>query len=327
MKKENIKIRTIKTNVKGTIIEFDEYYMVDPKTGEEVFDRDLEIENDTRLYDIYKKQMNLLTSSEIKNIRKKYDMNQKEFALSIGVGEITIHRFENGSIQTDSVDSIIRLSEDPNIMYSLLVKNKTNLADDIYNKFLNKVNILKKLKEHRIADFNINDYKDLIFETELVSNVTNELINEYNKEIDNLSKKYGIKDNCEVAEYITPLKLQKLLYYVQGLSLRIFDKPAFINNISAWQYGPVIEEVYKKYKGRTPIQSTKTNYQVNEGLKKIIQLVVSSYGKIEAESLINLTHEEDPWINTENGYTISIDKIKEYFNKVYNIIYNINTFN
>ena len=327
MKKENIKIRTIKTNVKGTIIEFDEYYMVDPKTGEEVFDRDLEIENDTRLYDIYKKQMNLLTSSEIKNIRKKYDMNQKEFALSIGVGEITIHRFENGSIQTDSVDSIIRLSEDPNIMYSLLVKNKTNLADDIYNKFLNKVNILKKLKEHRIADFNINDYKDLIFETELVSNVTNELINEYNKEIDNLSKKYGIKDNCEVAEYITPLKLQKLLYYVQGLSLRIFDKPAFINNISAWQYGPVIEEVYKKYKGRTPIQSTKTNYQVNEGLKKIIQLVVSSYGKIEAESLINLTHEEDPWINTENGYTISIDKIKEYFNKIYNIIYNINTFN
>ena len=318
MKKENIKIRTIKTNVKGTIIEFDEYYMVDPKTGEEVFDRDLEIENDTRLYDIYKKQMNLLTSSEIKNIRKKYDMNQKEFALSIGVGEITIHRFENGSIQTDSVDSIIRLSEDPSIMHSLLVKNKANLADDIYNKFLNKVNTLKKLKEHRIADFNINDYKDLIFETELVSNVTNELINEYNKEIDNLSKKYGIKDNCEVAEYITPLKLQKLLYYVQGLSLRIFDKPAFINNISAWQYGPVIEEVYKKYKGRTPIQSTKTNYQVNEGLKKIIQLVVSSYGKIEAESLINLTHEEDPWINTENGYTISIDKIKEYFNKVYN---------
>ena len=318
MKKENIKIKTIKNNIKGTIIEFDEYYMVDPKTGEEVFDRDLEIENDTRLYDIYKKQMNLLTSSEIKNIRKKYDMNQKEFALSIGVGEITIHRFENGSIQTDSVDSIIRLSEDPSIMHSLLVKNKANLADDIYNKFLNKVNTLKKLKEHRIADFNINDYKDLIFETELVSNVTNELINEYNKEIDNLSKKYGIKDNCEVAEYITPLKLQKLLYYVQGLSLRIFDKPAFINNISAWQYGPVIEEVYKKYKGRTPIQSTKTNYQVNEGLKKIIQLVVSSYGKIEAESLINLTHEEDPWINTENGYTISIDKIKEYFNKVYN---------
>ncbi len=141
--RENIKIRKTKVDVKGKIIEFDEYYMIDPKTGEEVFDRNIEIENDTRLYDIYKKQMNLLTSSEIKNIRKKYDMNQKEFALAIGVGEITVHRFENGSIQTESVDSIIRLSEDPDIMYNLLIKNQANLSDSDFNSFLTKVSILK----------------------------------------------------------------------------------------------------------------------------------------------------------------------------------------
>lgn len=59
--RENIKIRRAEVNVKGKIIEFDEYYMIDPVTGEEVFDRNIEIENDVRLYDIYKKQMNLLT--------------------------------------------------------------------------------------------------------------------------------------------------------------------------------------------------------------------------------------------------------------------------
>ena len=155
--RENIKTRKIEANVKGKIIEFDEYYMIDPATGEEVFDRNIEIENDARLYDIYKKQMNLLTSSEIKNIRKKYDMNQKEFALSIGVGEITIHRFENGSIQTESVDSIIRLSEDPDIMYNLLIKNQANLSDNDFSSFLKKVSALRKLKHHKIADFNIND--------------------------------------------------------------------------------------------------------------------------------------------------------------------------
>ncbi len=90
--------------------------------------------------------MNLLSSSEIKNIRKKYDMNQKEFALSIGVGEITIHRFENGSIQTESVDSIIRLSEDPDIMYNLLIKNQANLSQSDFSSFFKKVNELKKLK-------------------------------------------------------------------------------------------------------------------------------------------------------------------------------------
>lgn len=315
--RENIKTRKIEANVKGKIIEFDEYYMIDPATGEEVFDRNIEIENDVRLYDIYKKQMNLLTSSEIKNIRKKYDMNQKEFALSIGVGEITIHRFENGSIQTESVDSIIRLSEDPDIMYNLLIKNQANLLDNDFNCFLKKISILKKLKHHKIAKFNINDYINLNFETESVDNVTNQLIIEYNTQIDNVSKKYGIDDNCAAAEYITPLKLQKLLYYIQGIALRIYGKPAFTNNILAWQYGPVVEEIYKQYKGRNPISTPKTDYEICDGLKKIIQLVVSSYGQIEAGSLIDLTHDEDPWIKSVNSGIISIELIKDYFNKVY----------
>ncbi len=315
--RENVKKRKVEVNVKGKMIEFDEFYKIDPKTGEEVFDRNIEIENDIRLYDIYKKQMNLLTSSEIKNIRKKYGMNQKEFALSIGVGEITIHRFENGSIQTESVDSIIRLSEDPDIMYNLLIKNQSNLSDNDFSTFLNKVNILKKLKQHKIANFNINDYMDFKFETESIDNVTKELIFQYNTQIDNVSKKYKIEDNCGAAEYITPLKLQKLLYYIQGMSLRIYGKPAFLNNISAWQYGPVVEDVYQQYKGHNPISTPKIDYVVCDGLKKIIELVVASYGQIEAGSLIDLTHDEDPWINSVDSGVVSIDLIKEYFNKVY----------
>lgn len=173
------------------------------------------------------------------------------------------------------------------------------------------------MKHHKIADFNINDYVNLNFETELINNVTNQLIIEYNTQIDNVSKKYGIEDNCGAAEYITPLKLQKLLYYIQGMALRIYGKPAFTNNISAWQYGPVVEEVYQQYKGRNPITTPKTDYEVSDGLKKIIELVVSSYGQIEAGSLIDLTHDEDPWIKSINSGTISIDLIKEYFNKVY----------
>ncbi len=43
--RENVKIRKVETNVMGTIIEYDEYYMINPETKEEVFDRNLEIEN------------------------------------------------------------------------------------------------------------------------------------------------------------------------------------------------------------------------------------------------------------------------------------------
>ena len=128
----NLRIRKAKVNVKGTLIEYDEYYLVD-EMGEEIFDRNIEIENDKQLYDIYKKQNNLLTNSEIKKIRQKYGLTQKEYALVIGVGEVTVHRFENGAIQTEAIDSIMKLSNDPDNMAFLLFQNRNNKDESLYS--------------------------------------------------------------------------------------------------------------------------------------------------------------------------------------------------
>ena len=47
---------------------------------------------------------------------------------------------------------------------------------------------------------------------------------------------------------ITPMKLQKLLYYCQGYSLALTGKPIFYEEIEAWKNGPVVESVYQEYK-------------------------------------------------------------------------------
>ena len=124
MNNELIKEREVTTEVKGIKIKFTEKYKVDAKTNEEIFDIDIEQENDVRLYNIYKKRMNLLTTNEIKEIRERYGLSQKDFALALGMGEITINRLENGSIQSEAVDSIIRLSESPRNMLELIEKNR-----------------------------------------------------------------------------------------------------------------------------------------------------------------------------------------------------------
>ena len=124
MNNELIKEREVTTEVKGIKIKFTEKYKVDAKTNEEIFDRDIEQENDIKLYNIYKKRMNLLTTNEIKEIRERYGLSQKDFALALGMGEITINRLENGSIQSEAVDSIIRLSESPRNMLELIEKNR-----------------------------------------------------------------------------------------------------------------------------------------------------------------------------------------------------------
>jgi putative zinc finger/helix-turn-helix YgiT family protein len=124
MNNELIKEREVTTEVKGIKIKFTEKYKVDAKTNEEIFDIDIEQENDVRLYNIYKKRMNLLTTNEIKEIRERYGLSQKDFALALGMGEITINRLENGSTQSGAVDSIIRLSENPENMLELIERNR-----------------------------------------------------------------------------------------------------------------------------------------------------------------------------------------------------------
>ncbi|MDD4036661.1 MAG: DUF4065 domain-containing protein [Bacilli bacterium] len=316
--RENLRIRKQTVEVKGILIEFEEYYKIDPITEEELFDRELEIENDSRLYDVYKKQKGLLTTQEIKNIRKKYGMTQKEYATSIGVGEITVHRFENGAIQTESVDAVMRLSDDPDNMCKLLIKNHINLPEESYQNFMKKVNDLQRLKRHCIAKYNLNDFVDLDIQTIDAEIVSSCLINKYNNQYDLLSQKYDIEASIN-SEYITPLKLQKLLYYIQGLSLHIFGKPAFNNKILAWGYGPIVNEVYQKYKdnGRSPITATECDSSISNGLNKIIDIVIESYGQIESGRLIDLTHDEEPWYSTTKDSEITTEKIKDYFNKVY----------
>lgn len=310
---DNLRVRKAQVNVKGTLIEYDEYYLVN-ENGEEIFDRNIEIENDQRLYDIYKKQNNLLTNFEIKKIRQKYGLTQKEYALVIGVGEVTVHRFEKGAIQTEAVDSIMKLSNDPDNMSFLLLQNRKNISESLYNSLFKRIKELQILKKHALVDINKFNLDVLELEEEFAIDIAKNIINIYNARVDGLVRNYDI-----VPEYITNLKLQKLLYYVQAICLMIFGKKAFPEKILAWSYGPVVNEVYQQYKqNHNGKISSETNVKnISSGLYKIIGEVVNSYGSIETNKLIDFTHEEEPWMNTEIKKEIKIELIKSYFNKVY----------
>lgn len=97
-------------------------------SGEKTIDEELKIFREE-----YKRCHNLLTSEEIKEIRKKLGMTQKEFANYLGFGEKTITRYELGQIQEVANDNLMRLA----------------LSTDTMNMVL-KVRILSKTLERKI---------------------------------------------------------------------------------------------------------------------------------------------------------------------------------
>ena len=126
----------------------------------------------------------------------------------------------------------------------------------------------------------------------------------------------------DTEDYITNLKLNKLIYFAQGWSLVRFGKPLFHNDIQAWKYGPVIPSIYYEYRkcGNSPITVIDDSYsnKVFSGEQYSLLLdIYGEYGKFTARALTAMTHENGtPWSRYyEEGKNTVIPKnaIKEYF--------------
>lgn len=99
---------------------------------------------------------------------------------------------------------------------------------------------------------------------------------------------------------ITNLKLNKLLYFAQAWALARNGKPLFSDEIQAWDYGPVVPNVYHTFKvcGDNNIEHTADDYSPDKFNDEDIQLLLDvyrEYGKYSASALVEITHNEKPW--------------------------------
>lgn len=129
-------------------------------------------------------------------------------------------------------------------------------------------------------------------------------------------------------EHITNLRLQKLLYYVQGWSLATNNAPMFREAIQAWVNGPVVPDAYlhfKPYKGDLiPTDAGGDSPMLSDDEKAFIRSIWQRYGQYSAAQLWRMTHTEAPWLTARQGYDdsqkcneeISHDSMRAYFTGV-----------
>lgn len=119
---------------------------------------------------------------------------------------------------------------------------------------------------------------------------------------------------------MTNLKLQKMVYLVYADYLSKTHKPLFAEKILAYQYGPVIKEVYDEYKiyGRDSIEQMDdfelissgqitrpiifarfSKTEDRNGILESIQDTIEKFGDKTASQLVTITHREgSPWSHT-----------------------------
>lgn len=135
-----------------------------------------------------------------------------------------------------------------------------------------------------------------------------------------IARKVVAMTDTEQGDSITNLKLQKLLYYLQGFWLAVYDTPLFDAEIEAWTYGPVVPVVYEAYKqygnNSIPVDPDEIPIELEtEDEELLFVQVYQLYNQYSASALVRMTHNETPWAMSPvgRGKVISETRMKEYF--------------
>ena len=130
--------------------------------------------------------------------------------------------------------------------------------------------------------------------------------------------------------YVTQMKLQKMVYFAHGYHLAKYGEPLIFEKFEAWKFGPVVPNIYHTYKlyGSGAITDTNLIFDFYTNQNSLLALDIRAKDAIEytwivtkglsANNLSAWSHNNDaPWAKVYMPDKASIqipdESIKEYF--------------
>lgn len=227
----------------------------------------------------YRTAEGIVLIDDIERLMKIYKIGKAPLSLALGFGEVTIPRYLEGQVPSKEYSDVIKAAlASPAYMKQKLMENREKMTEAAYKKAM-------------IAADNI----------ESIFSVSDKMLR-------------VIAYIFEKLEEVTPLMLQKLLYFIQGVYSALYGKPIFVEDCRAWVHGPVYTEVYDLFRDfkYNPIDDARfalldgTKDALTDEEKRVIDLVVNTFGMYGGKVLEKITHNETPWIEARKGYGDSI---------------------
>ena len=237
--------------------------------GSLVFVPEISDDNLRSLYNVFREENGIVSLDVICAIPEKYDIGKRPLSLLLGWGELTFSRYCDGDIPTRQYSDILqRIYNEPQFYSELLEANKTNLKSQrTYEKTRRAV--------------------DALLSVDAPSNSKINTVIQY------------LLYQCED---ITPLALQKALYYIQGFHFAFYRTFLFPEDCQAWTHGPVYRDIYFRYRDYRfdPIEKTTTfdTSVFSAGEKAICDSVINNICCYSGKILERFTHNEAPWLTT-----------------------------
>lgn len=240
----------------------------------------------------YKKVKHIIDNDEISEIMRKYDIGKESLADTAGFGKVTVKRYFEGFIPSKEYSDILyRILDDEQYFIEMVNSNKSKLKEVTLRKIMKRYAQLMELQ------------------TSKTSQVVNYILTHL--------------------EEVTPLALQKLLAFSQGVNYAVNGSRLLEKDSQAWIHGPVYPNIYNQYKkyGYKPIDSgIFSSHGCTESLlskeeKIVIDMVLQTFGLYSPKTLEVISHTQTPWLEKRVGYgadeagqnTIDEESVKKYY--------------
>ena len=253
--------------------------------------------NSREIDDQYRRAESIVSIEDIRDLMTIFNIGKTPLSLALGFGEITVTRYLEGQVPSKEYSDVIRRALScPSFMKEMLLKNREKIAEPAFRKAMRAAEDLEKA-------FLISD-----------------------------KMQGAIAYIFHALDEASPLALQKLLYYIQGVYSALTGKLMFSETCEAWRQGPVYPKVYCLLRDFRYSPADDARFAVLRGKMDMLSgddrhaadLVLGTFGRYGGKALELIARKEDPWLKARQGYgpdessdvEISNDSIKAYFTSV-----------
>lgn len=275
-------------------------YYVCEDTGEQFTTTEQDTLQFNDLYAQYRIRHGIPFPDEIKEIRKKYNLNYSQLTKILGFGINQYAKYEIGEMPSESNGKMISAIKNKDVLLNLLKSCKSSFQPSEYEKILTSIIMSSERNE---------DYSPLY-------NII------YNNNIRNILNGYGTKSITKLFDmvgYIVnvhgevfPTKLNKLMFYSDFYNYRTTGQSISGLQYRALNFGPVPDHyatiydnaphIYKRLIEAHGMVSTLLSYSSDSGFEELsdtekgsINYVIEKLKPLNVSNIIELSHKENCW--------------------------------
>ena len=306
--------KTEELNIKGELITIERDLFRCSSCGGEFDNPDPTYDPLELAYEEYRNRKGMIHPAQIVEFRKKYNLTQKDLNVLLGLGGITLSRYENGSLQDEAHDQLLHFIMEPlNLLHRL--EEKPDLLSQKNRDLL--ISSLKKeiLLKSCFPRFNENESS----------------IYTGNKKLD-LQKVINVIKFLAHNSEVFKTKLLKELFYVDFKYFKEFKTSVTGLQYAHLPYGPVPndfnlligtileadptihmeERIIANYEGDVVVSSEPYDPSCfTQAEVEVLRNIYSFFLGFSAKEIKEYSHKEKAYTSTLNSHLISYEFAKD----------------